>query len=71
MLPNAADISLDQIDLSDLEFWAGPRDVREATFKLLRDTPELQHFEEHVVEGSPFPRVPATTHSPDTKTSGP
>ena len=55
MLPNAADISLDQIDLSDLEFWAGPRDVREATFKLLRDTPELQHFEEHVVEGSPFP----------------
>ena len=55
MPPRIADISLDQIDLSDLEFWAGPRDVRESTFKLLRDTPELQHFEERVIEDSPFP----------------
>ena len=51
----AADISLDQIDLSDMEFWAGSRDVREATFQILRDTPDLQHFEERVIDDSPFP----------------
>ncbi|MDG1696157.1 MAG: cytochrome P450 [Ilumatobacter sp.] len=51
----AADISLDQIDLSDMEFWAGSRDVREATFQVLRDTPDLQHFEERVIDDSPFP----------------
>ena len=55
MPSNDADISLDQIDLSDIEFWAGPRDLREAAFKLLRDTPELQHFEERLIEYSPFP----------------
>ena len=55
MPSNDADISLDQIDLSDIEFWAGPRDLREAAFKLLRDTPELQHFEERLIEDSPFP----------------
>jgi len=48
-------ITLDHIDLSDLEFWAGPREEREATFQLLRDTPALQHFEERVIEDSPFP----------------
>lgn len=48
-------ISIDSIDLSDMEFWAGPRDVRDATFKALRDTPALQHFEERVIEESPFP----------------
>ena len=51
----AADISLDQIDLSDMEFWAGSRDIREATFQVLRDTPDLQHFEERVIDDSPFP----------------
>ncbi len=50
-----ADLALDQIDLSDMEFWAGPRNLREATFQLLRDTPELQHFEERIIEGAPFP----------------
>ncbi len=49
------DIPLDQIDLTDMEFWAGPRDIREATFKKLRDTAELQHFDERVIEGAPFP----------------
>ena len=48
-------VPLDEIDLSDIEFWAGPRDVREATFKTLRDTPEIQHFDERVIEDSPFP----------------
>jgi len=48
-------VPLDEIDLSDMEFWVGPRDRREAVFKTLRDTPELQHFEERVIEGAPFP----------------
>ena len=48
-------ISIDSIDLSDMEFWAGPREVREATFKALRDTPQLLHFDERVIEDSPFP----------------
>jgi len=52
---NDTTISVDSIDLSDMEFWAGPRDVREATFKALRDTPQLLHFEERVIEDSPFP----------------
>ena len=55
MIIDSGSVSLDHIDLSDMEFWAGPRDVREATFQLLRDTPELQHFEERVIEGAPFP----------------
>lgn len=49
------DVSLDEVDLSDIEFWAGPRDVREAVFKKLRDTDGLVHFEERVLEDSPFP----------------
>ncbi len=55
MTTSSPSVSLDSIDLSDIEFWAGPRDVREATFKLLRDTPGLQHFEERVIENAPFP----------------
>ena len=35
MPPNADDIPLDQIDLSDTEFRVDPRDVREATCKRL------------------------------------
>ena len=49
------DVPLDRIDLSDMEFWAGPRDVREATFKSLRDIEGLVHFEERVLEDFPFP----------------
>jgi len=52
------DIVLDDVDLSDMEFWAGPRDVREATFAKLRDTPGLLHFDERVIEESPFPPGP-------------
>ena len=55
MTTSSSTVPLDSIDLSDTEFWAGPRDLREATFKTLRDTPELQHFEERVIEESPFP----------------
>ncbi|BAN02999.1 cytochrome P450 [Ilumatobacter coccineus] len=55
MTTSSASVPLDSIDLSDLEFWAGPRDVREATFATLRDTPGLVHFDERVIEDSPFP----------------
>ncbi len=53
--PSLPEVQLDQIDLSDMEFWAGPREVREATFKKLRDTDGLIHFEERVLEDAPFP----------------
>jgi methyl-branched lipid omega-hydroxylase len=46
---------LDEIDLSDQEFWGAPRDFRNAAFATLRDVPALQHFEERVIEGAPFP----------------
>jgi cytochrome P450 len=49
------DVPLGSFDLSDMEFWAGPRDVREGAFATLRDTPGLQHFEERVIEEAPFP----------------
>ncbi|WP_420453263.1 cytochrome P450 [Ilumatobacter sp.] len=48
-------LPLEQIDLSDMEFWARPRDERSAAFTTLRDTPGLVHFEERVIEGAPFP----------------
>ena len=32
---------LDSFDLSDMEFWAGPRDVREGAFLPLRNTPAV------------------------------
>jgi methyl-branched lipid omega-hydroxylase len=51
-------MNLDEIDLSDPEFWGAPREVRDAAFALLRDTPTLQHFNERVIEESPFPPGP-------------
>lgn len=48
-------VPLDSIDLSDMELWAGDREHRENTFYTLRETPELIHFEERVIEDSPFP----------------
>ncbi len=58
MTISASDIELSEIDLSDIEFWAGPRDVRLATFEKLRNTPELIFFEEREIEDAPFPRGP-------------
>jgi cytochrome P450 len=48
-------VPLDDFDLSDVEFWAAPRDDREGAFVTLRNTPGLVHYEERVIEGSPFP----------------
>ncbi|MEM1333795.1 MAG: cytochrome P450 [Actinomycetota bacterium] len=53
--PTLPPMSLDQIDLSDPEFWSAPRDQRDAAFKTLRDTPGFVHFEERVIENAPFP----------------
>ena len=50
-----SDVDLDEVDLSDLEFWAAPRERREAVFAALRDEPGLRHYDERVIEGAPFP----------------
>jgi methyl-branched lipid omega-hydroxylase len=49
-------VPLDDIDLSAPEFWSAPREYREGAFKTLRDTPQLIHFEERIIENAPFPR---------------
>ncbi len=46
------------VDLSDVAFWEGDRDVREAAFGVLRDTPGLQFHAEMVLEDFPFPPGP-------------
>jgi cytochrome P450 len=51
----ATSLTLDEIDLSDLEFWDRPWEEREKAFELLRRNPTLRHFEEPVFEDSPFP----------------
>jgi methyl-branched lipid omega-hydroxylase len=51
-------VALDDIDLSDIEFWLRDRDWRNAAFKTLRDTPGLPFYEERVFEGFPFPPGP-------------
>ena len=51
-------IPLDQIDLSDPEFWTRDRSFREGAFKTLRDERPFAFFEERVIEGAPFPPGP-------------
>ena len=58
MLATPTPVPLDEIDLSDFEFWAGDRDVREGAFRTLRDTPGLRFFAERAFEGSPIPPGP-------------
>jgi cytochrome P450 len=58
MLTMPAPVPLDAIDLSDFEFWAGDREVREGAFRTLRDTPGLRFFQERAFEGSPIPPGP-------------
>jgi methyl-branched lipid omega-hydroxylase len=51
--------SVDDIDLSDLEFWAAPLRQREAAFKTLRDKRPIAFYEEPELDESvPFPRGP-------------
>jgi cytochrome P450 len=49
-------LTLDSIDLSDIEFWAKPEEEREAVFKFLRDEHPISFYEE--VEVEEFPRGP-------------
>ena len=48
--------SVDEIDLSDIEFWARPWAERDAAFALLRREDPIRHFAEPVIE--PFPEGP-------------
>jgi methyl-branched lipid omega-hydroxylase len=49
-------LSVDDIDLSDIEFWARPEAEREAAFKLLRDEAPITFYDEILIEG--FPQGP-------------
>jgi cytochrome P450 len=49
-------IPLDEIDLSGIGFWTGPRDVRESTFATLRKESPVHFFPEMELEF--FPRGP-------------
>jgi cytochrome P450 len=51
-------VSLDDVDLSDPEFWAAPRSHREAAFRALRNTPGLVRYDEWPIADSPFPTGP-------------
>jgi cytochrome P450 len=51
-------VALDEIDLSDIEFWLADRDWRNAAFRTLRDAPGLPFYTERVIEGFPFPPGP-------------
>jgi cytochrome P450 len=48
-------VPLSEIDLSDPEFWAKPREWRYGAFKTLRDESPFHFFEERAVEDSPIP----------------
>jgi cytochrome P450 len=45
-------------DLSDRNFWNGPRDERAAGFRAIRDTPGLPFYPEPLFENSPIERGP-------------
>ncbi|MEO9224088.1 MAG: cytochrome P450 [Acidimicrobiales bacterium] len=50
--------SIDQIDLSDMEFWAKPWDERMAAFATLRRERPIAFFEEPEIEDLPLPPGP-------------
>ncbi len=49
------EVSLDDFDLSDPDFWTSSRSFREGAFKALRDEPGLIHFDEREIPDLPFP----------------
>ncbi len=51
-------VPLDEIDLSDPEFWLKDRAYRDGAFKTLRDEAPFAFFEERVIENAPFPPGP-------------
>ena len=52
--------TLDDIDLSDLDFWRRPWSEREAAFKVLRAERPISFYEEPIIEGTSmeFPKGP-------------
>ena len=57
MEPNEA-LALDEIDLSDMEFWGLPWDVREGAFATLRRERPIAFFEDPDVSASPLAPPP-------------
>ncbi len=58
MIPRSV-LALDEIDLSELEFWNRPRDEREGAFQLLRRERPLPHFEDpDLTDSSPLAPPP-------------
>jgi methyl-branched lipid omega-hydroxylase len=53
-----APVAVDDINLSDIEFWLADRSFRHQAFRTLRDMPGLAFYEERVIEGYPFPPGP-------------
>jgi cytochrome P450 len=51
-------VPLEDIDLSQNEFWTKDRAYREGAFKTLRDESPFHFFPEAIIEDSPFPRGP-------------
>ena len=51
---NIAKVPLNEINLSDPEFWAKDRAYREGAFHTLRQESPFQFFEEWEFEDSPF-----------------
>jgi methyl-branched lipid omega-hydroxylase len=59
MDPKSA-LALDEIDLTALEFWDLPWETREAAFELLRRERPMPHFDDPVIEDSPFDFPPGS-----------
>jgi cytochrome P450 len=51
-------LTLDEIDLSDIEFWARPWEEREGAFQLLRQNRPLAFFEEPEMQSELAHAVP-------------
>jgi len=49
-------LSLDQIDLSDIELWSHGPEVIESAFRTLREQDPIRFFEEPELEGGMYPR---------------
>jgi methyl-branched lipid omega-hydroxylase len=54
----ASVLRLDEIDISDPEFWLLPTDVRDAAFATLRDEEPVRWFDEFEFPESPIPKGP-------------
>jgi hypothetical protein len=51
MQPNPI-LSVDQIDLSDMDFWRRPWSEREGAFQTLRAEKPISYYDQPVIEGT-------------------